>query len=107
MPVGAARGRTQVLPVGRVLQRPRARRVIVLRSGVEVHRYFLGWENFWFSFKSPLNGMCLANSPQPPPAASATAPAQQSLAAASSEPSRASLNSVPPTKLTTWPKLAA
>ena len=35
------------------------RRVIVLRSGVEVHRYFLGWENFWFSFKSPLNGMGL------------------------------------------------
>lgn len=33
------------------------RRVIVLRSGVEVHRYFVGWEDFWFPFDSPLNGM--------------------------------------------------
>ena len=33
------------------------RRVIVLRSSVEVHRYFVGWEDFWFPFESPLNGM--------------------------------------------------
>jgi phosphonate transport system permease protein len=33
------------------------RRVIVLRSGVEVHRYFVGWEDFWFPFDSPLNGV--------------------------------------------------
>jgi len=35
------------------------RRVIVLRSGVQVHRYFLGWEDFWFPFNSPLHDKSL------------------------------------------------
>ncbi|MFN4008555.1 MAG: phosphonate ABC transporter, permease protein PhnE [Pannonibacter sp.] len=33
------------------------RRVQVSRSKIEVHRYFFGWENFWFPFNSPLHGM--------------------------------------------------
>ncbi|SDH23416.1 phosphonate ABC transporter, permease protein PhnE [Roseospirillum parvum] len=33
------------------------RRVQVTRSKIEVHRYFLGWENFFFPFRSPLHGM--------------------------------------------------
>jgi len=35
------------------------RRVQVLRNSVEVHRYFTGWENFWFDGRSPLHGMSL------------------------------------------------
>jgi phosphonate transport system permease protein len=31
------------------------RRVQITRSKIEVHRYFLGWENFWFPFGSELN----------------------------------------------------
>ena len=31
-------------------------RIQVLRTKVEVHRFFLGWENFWFDFASPLAG---------------------------------------------------
>jgi phosphonate transport system permease protein len=31
------------------------RRVQVTRSKIEVHRYFFGWENFWFPFDSELN----------------------------------------------------
>ncbi len=30
------------------------RRVQVSRAKIEVHRYFLGWENFFFPFRSPL-----------------------------------------------------
>jgi len=30
------------------------RRVQVTRSKIEVHRYFFGWENFWFPFESEL-----------------------------------------------------
>ncbi len=33
------------------------KRVQVLRNSVEVHRYFVGWENFWFEFSSPLHGI--------------------------------------------------
>ena len=32
------------------------RRVQVTRSKIEVHNYFGGWENFWFTFNSPLYG---------------------------------------------------
>jgi phosphonate transport system permease protein len=32
------------------------RRVQITRSKIEVHRYFFGWENFWFPFESELNG---------------------------------------------------
>ncbi len=32
------------------------RRVQVSRSKIEVHRYFAGWENFWFPFGSPFWG---------------------------------------------------
>ncbi len=31
------------------------RRVQITRSKIEVHRYFFGWENFWFPFRSELN----------------------------------------------------
>lgn len=31
------------------------RRVQVTRAKIEVHKFFLGWENFWFPFKSELN----------------------------------------------------
>lgn len=31
-------------------------RIWLTKSKVEVHRYFTGWENFWFDFDSPLNG---------------------------------------------------
>jgi len=31
------------------------RRVQVTRSKIEIHRYFYGWENFFFPFASPLN----------------------------------------------------
>ncbi|MEL6766420.1 MAG: phosphonate ABC transporter, permease protein PhnE [Pseudomonadota bacterium] len=30
------------------------RRVQITATRIEVHRYFFGWENFWFSFDSPL-----------------------------------------------------
>ncbi len=33
------------------------RRVQVSRTKIEIHRYFLGWENFFFPFKSELNGL--------------------------------------------------
>ncbi|WP_417516093.1 phosphonate ABC transporter, permease protein PhnE [Minwuia sp.] len=33
------------------------RRVQVSRAKIEVHRYFLGWENFFFPFRSPLAGL--------------------------------------------------
>ncbi len=32
-------------------------RMIVTRNKIETHRYFRGWENFWFGFNSPLAGM--------------------------------------------------
>jgi phosphonate transport system permease protein len=32
------------------------RRVQVTKTKIEVHNYFGGWENFWFTFKSPLYG---------------------------------------------------
>lgn len=32
------------------------RRVQVSESKIEIHRYFLGWENFWFPFRSELHG---------------------------------------------------
>ena len=32
-----------------------SQRVQVTRSKTEVHRYFYGWENFWFPFRSELN----------------------------------------------------
>jgi len=31
------------------------RRIQITRSKIEVHRYFFGWENFWFPFRSELN----------------------------------------------------
>jgi len=31
------------------------RRIQITRSKIEVHRYFFGWENFWFPFESELN----------------------------------------------------
>lgn len=31
-------------------------RIWITKSKLEVQRYFLGWENFWFDFSSPLNG---------------------------------------------------
>lgn len=46
------------------------RRVQVSRSKIEVHRFFLGWENFWFDFTSDLSNksfselVALANSDQ-------------------------------------------
>lgn len=33
------------------------RRVQVSRAKIEVHRYFFGWENFWFPFNSPLHSL--------------------------------------------------
>ncbi|WP_417666975.1 phosphonate ABC transporter, permease protein PhnE [Roseibium sp.] len=33
------------------------RRVQVTKTKIEVHNYFGGWENFWFTFNSPLHGM--------------------------------------------------
>ena len=46
-------------------------RVRMTRTRIEVHRYFLGWENFWFGYDSPFHGMGLlqawdyaANQPQ-------------------------------------------
>ncbi|MGM0584194.1 MAG: phosphonate ABC transporter, permease protein PhnE [Pseudomonadota bacterium] len=33
------------------------KRVQVSRAKIEIHRYFWGWENFWFPFESPLHGM--------------------------------------------------
>jgi phosphonate transport system permease protein len=33
-----------------------SRRVQMSRTRVEVHRYFMGWENFFFPFRSQLNG---------------------------------------------------
>jgi len=33
------------------------RRIQVTRSKIEVHRYFFGWEHFFFPFKSPLHGL--------------------------------------------------
>ncbi|MFO7856825.1 MAG: phosphonate ABC transporter, permease protein PhnE [Paracoccaceae bacterium] len=33
------------------------KRVQITASKIEVHRYFWGWENFWFPFNSPLHGM--------------------------------------------------
>ncbi|WP_346914073.1 phosphonate ABC transporter, permease protein PhnE [uncultured Roseibium sp.] len=32
------------------------RRVQVTKTKIEVHNYFGGWENFWFTFSSPLHG---------------------------------------------------
>ncbi|QUS54300.1 phosphonate ABC transporter, permease protein PhnE [Pseudovibrio brasiliensis] len=32
-------------------------RIWLTKSKVEVHRYFVGWENFWFDFDSKLNGL--------------------------------------------------
>ncbi len=32
-----------------------SKRVQITRSKIEVHRYFWGWENFWFPFDSELN----------------------------------------------------
>ncbi|MBO0345020.1 phosphonate ABC transporter, permease protein PhnE [Roseibium sp. CAU 1637] len=32
------------------------RRVQVTKTKIEVHNYFGGWENFWFTFNSPLHG---------------------------------------------------
>ena len=38
--------------------RPRiGARVQVSPTKIEVHRYFWGWENFWFAFRSPLHGL--------------------------------------------------
>ncbi len=34
-------------------------RVQVSRSKIESHRFFYGWENFWFPFRSPFYGMSL------------------------------------------------
>ncbi|NBN62561.1 phosphonate ABC transporter, permease protein PhnE [Microvirga tunisiensis] len=31
-------------------------RIWITKSKIEIHRYFIGWENFWFDFESPLNG---------------------------------------------------
>ena len=36
------------------------RRLQVSRAKAEVHRYFFGWENFWFDFGHPLDGKPLA-----------------------------------------------
>lgn len=35
------------------------RRLQVSRAKTEVHRYFFGWENFWFDFGHPLDGKSL------------------------------------------------
>ncbi len=56
-----------------------SKRVQVTRSKIEVHRYFWGWENFWFPFDSKLNaygfwelvGLAL-NTPPADPAEAAT-----------------------------------
>lgn len=34
-------------------------RVRMTRTRIEVHRYFVGWENFWFGYDSPYHGMSL------------------------------------------------
>jgi len=34
-------------------------RVRMTRTRIEVHRYFLGWENFWFGYQSQFHGMGL------------------------------------------------
>lgn len=36
-------------------------RVQVSRSKIEVHRYFFGWENFWFPFRSEFHGLSLTS----------------------------------------------
>lgn len=35
-------------------------RIWITKSKIEIHRYFLGWEHFWFDFNSPLRDMSLA-----------------------------------------------
>ncbi|MCR9222041.1 MAG: phosphonate ABC transporter, permease protein PhnE [Alphaproteobacteria bacterium] len=35
------------------------KRVRMTRTRIEVHRYFYGWENFWFDYSSPFYGMSL------------------------------------------------
>lgn len=34
-------------------------RVRITRTRIELHRYFVGWENFWFDYDSPYHGMGL------------------------------------------------
>ncbi len=33
------------------------KRLVVTASKIEIHRFFYGWENFWFDFESPLHPM--------------------------------------------------
>lgn len=33
------------------------KRVQMTKTKIEIHRYFVGWENFWFEFGSPFNGL--------------------------------------------------
>jgi len=33
------------------------KRIQITRSKIEIHRYFMGWENFFFPFRSPLHGL--------------------------------------------------
>ncbi|MEC9433928.1 MAG: phosphonate ABC transporter, permease protein PhnE [Pseudomonadota bacterium] len=33
------------------------KRIQMSSAKVELHRYYWGWEDFWFAFRSPLNGM--------------------------------------------------
>lgn len=35
-------------------------RLQVSRSKIEVHRYYFGWENFWFPFRSEFHGLSLS-----------------------------------------------
>ena len=35
-------------------------RLQVSRSKIEVHRYFFGWENFWFPFRSAFHGLSVS-----------------------------------------------
>jgi len=55
LPEGAAPPEWASLNARKVELRPTLfRRVQITRTRIEVHRYFLGWENFFFPFDSPL-----------------------------------------------------
>jgi len=54
LPEGEAPDWARVSPAKVDLRPDLGRRVQVSRAKIEVHRYFFGWENFWFPFRSEL-----------------------------------------------------
>jgi len=55
LPDGPAPDWARVTSVKLDLRPTLDRRVQMTRAKTEVHRYFFGWENFWFPFRSELN----------------------------------------------------